>query len=181
MPLIGRTEEMKVLMAALESAIQGYGAVLLIEGEGGSGKTPSWRELMSSSKSAGFFKLISKAQQTQTTPLGVLREAVDEVIVRAEKSSPDECTRILRAIQNAAGESGGIVRRLSPGLQALLADVPDVPPLGMGALSKRDFIRPSPNFSRHSHNLLVPRFFKWMTYSGLMTEPSRSSAGLPER
>ncbi len=140
-PIVGRDEELATLFSVRAQALARQGSVLLIAGEGGSGKTRLVRELVRSQKSEDFLILTSKAKQGETVPFGPLREAIDALLSRLEKDSPSERKRITQALTTAAGDLAAIIRRLSPGLQKLFKDAKEIPPLDGNAEQERFYLK----------------------------------------
>ena len=128
-PLVGRATEMSSLGKYWAQARAGQGTMVQIEGEGGSGKTRLVRELIKIARSEGALILNGKAQQGERTPFGPLREALDNYLSSITKLPQDQQAPHLQRLKAAAGDFGGIVKRLSRSLQNLFADARDLPPL----------------------------------------------------
>ncbi|HEY8207633.1 MAG TPA: protein kinase, partial [Myxococcaceae bacterium] len=128
-PLVGRATEMTSLGKYWAQARTKKGAMVQVEGEGGSGKTRLVRELIKMARAEGAVILTGKAQQGERTPFGPLREALDNYLSSLLKLPQDVQGPALQKIKAAAGDFGGIVKRLSRSLQNLFADARDLPPL----------------------------------------------------
>ncbi len=153
LPLFGRSEEFKTILKTFDQARDGKGSVLLIEGEGGSGKTRIVRELLSSKKSEGYFILGGKAKQGEAIPFGPLREALDNLLSHAQRKSETDQAKIYDGLRAAAGDFAAIVRRLSPALQNIFKDVQDIAPLDGNAEQERFYLKIAEFF------LALPNFF----------------------
>lgn len=136
-PLVGRISEMASVKHAWQRASNGFGGIIQVEGEGGSGKTRLIRELLQIARDEGALVLAGKAQKSERTPFGPLREAIDELIARLKHSSPAEWEAGRQKLLLAAGDVPGIVKRLSKSLEASFGAVPDVPPLEADAEQER--------------------------------------------
>jgi serine phosphatase RsbU (regulator of sigma subunit) len=127
LPIAGRDRELAILSRRWEAALEGRGALVQVEGEGGSGKTRLIREIVRKARAADVLVLAGKAQQLERNPLGPLREAIDDHVYRVQKG--DAAEQALARIRAAAGEFGAIVRRLSRPLERVLEDAAEVRPL----------------------------------------------------
>jgi serine/threonine protein kinase/serine phosphatase RsbU (regulator of sigma subunit) len=123
---VGRNEERLAIEAAGKQALKSHGGILIVEGEGGSGKSRLLREAFTSASGANFVTLSAKAKQGEDTPFGPLREALDDFLERAQRN---QNSSLLEGVRQAAGDLGGIVGRLAPQLQKLLANAPEIPQL----------------------------------------------------
>ncbi|HYV49281.1 MAG TPA: protein kinase, partial [Myxococcaceae bacterium] len=128
-PLVGRATELQSLGKCWAQARAGQGAMIQMEGEGGSGKTRLVRELIRVARAEGGLVLSGKAQQGERTPFGPLREAIDGYLAQIMKLPQEQQGPSLQRIKAAAGDFGGIVKRLSRSLETLFAEARDLPPL----------------------------------------------------
>ncbi len=135
--LVGREQELNTIIAQRNKIFEGHGSALLIEGEGGSGKSRLVREFLDLPHDKKIFVMAGKAKKNESIPLGPLREAIDDILSRARRSSEIEQKRIFQGIISAAGDFAGIIRRLSPGLQIIFHDAKDIPPLDGNAEQER--------------------------------------------
>src|SRR5688572_9721301 len=78
LPFVGGRAERGRLATAWAAARAGRGGALQIEGEPGSGKSRLCAELVGSVRDEGALVLTGKAQQGERSPLGPLREALDD-------------------------------------------------------------------------------------------------------
>ena len=136
-PLVGRTSEIASLKRAWLRATTGFGGIVQVEGEGGSGKTRLLRELQQTARDAGALVLSGKAQKVERTPFGPLREALDEHLARLRRGPAAAWEDARKKLLDAAGEYPGIVKRLSKSLEAAYGPVPDIPPLEADAEQDR--------------------------------------------
>src|SRR5262249_30182704 len=120
-PLVGRATEITALGKYWSQARAGQGAFIQIEGEGGSGKTRLIRELIKLAKSEGALILSGKAQQGERTPFGPLRESLDSYLSALSRKPAEQQQAGIAQIRAAAGDFGGIVKRLSRALEPILA------------------------------------------------------------
>jgi serine phosphatase RsbU (regulator of sigma subunit)/tRNA A-37 threonylcarbamoyl transferase component Bud32/tetratricopeptide (TPR) repeat protein len=128
-PLVGRATEMSALGKYWAQAREGHGNMVQMEGEGGSGKTRLIRELIRTARGEGALVLSGKAQQGERTPFGPLREALDGYLSTLNRLPQEQQAPALQKLKAAAGEFGGIVKRLSRSLEPVFLDAPDLPPL----------------------------------------------------
>jgi serine phosphatase RsbU (regulator of sigma subunit) len=136
-PFVGRVSEMASVKRAWERASKGFGGIVQVEGEGGSGKTRLIRELLQIARGTQALVLAGKAQKSERTPFGPLREAIEEHVARARRGAPAEWEAERKKLLQAAGEVPGIVKRLSKSLEASFGPVPDIPPLEPDAEQER--------------------------------------------
>lgn len=141
LPFVGRNEELATVLEVRAQTCAGKGSVLLIAGEGGSGKTRLVRELLGAPSHERLFVLSGKAKRGEAIPFGPLREAIDDAISRSSKSQAAEREALISGFREAAGDLGGIVRRLSPSLHAVFSDAREIPPLEGNAEQERFYLR----------------------------------------
>ncbi len=117
--LVGRTDEMRLLRTAWNAAAAGSGAVVLISGEAGIGKTRLSDEIAAVAESTGGTVVRSRCYETERSLF--LQPAVDAITTAVQVLPPDR-TRA------AAGEWSGVLATLVPGAAGVLA-----PTDGVGA------------------------------------------------
>ena len=115
--LVGRDVELRKLQEAWLAALDGQPQFRLVTGEPGAGKSRLVRELIRHVRGRGGLALVARGTPDPPTPLGAIREAIDEWLRRIPAPESDEARRIVR---EAAGSASPIVARLSPALRALL-------------------------------------------------------------
>jgi len=183
-PLVGRTEEIAALTTAWERAKSGRGSIVQIEGEGGSGKTRLVRELVARVRSAGGAVLSAKAQQVERAPFTVFRAAIDDLVASVQR---DEVARerVFRAIREAAGDFGAIVRRLTPSLDRVLEDAPQLRTLEPAVEQERFYDKVAEFFCELARRLgptvLVVDDVQWLDEgsAGLLRQIDRDIDGAP--
>ncbi len=149
--LVGRDAEQEALRAAWARARAGHGAVLQLEGEGGSGKTRLVRELIRWAQQEGALVLGGKAQQSETVPLGPVREALDELATAVTRPQPPGGRDELALLREAAQETAGVMSRLSRGLaRALNPDDPGKGAADADAEKERFYGRIADFFERYA-------------------------------
>ncbi|HLL83716.1 MAG TPA: AAA family ATPase, partial [Longimicrobium sp.] len=100
----------------------GKGTAVLVEGEGGSGKTRLIRELIAQARASKALVLTCKCQEADHVPFAPLREAVDDYISRVLRMKPADREQAVERLKKAAGVYAPLVRRLSRGLEVVLKD-----------------------------------------------------------
>ncbi|MBA3531897.1 MAG: AAA family ATPase, partial [Ardenticatenales bacterium] len=125
LPLIGREEELAQLRRQWQETRRGKGSVVLVEGEGGSGKGRLVQEFLRDLREAGTLILAGKSVQANPVPFALLREAVESHLRRLRRLPEAERVSAEAEIRAAAGEFAPLLKRLSPGLAALLKEIPD--------------------------------------------------------
>jgi serine phosphatase RsbU (regulator of sigma subunit)/tetratricopeptide (TPR) repeat protein len=125
-PLVGRIPELTRLSGRMERALKGQGFMALVEGESGLGKTRLCEETLRVANDAAVPVLSGKATQHDRVPYGPLRDAIEGFALELRRVSAPERERRTKAIVNAAGSFGAIVRRLSRALDPILANAPPV-------------------------------------------------------
>lgn len=155
LPLVGREGELEALLRAFEVARRGQFAAVLIEGEGGSGKTRLAREVIRTAEGVGALILSGKCNELETVPFGPLREAADQLAARILRMPEDEQALATERVRRAAGEWAPLVRRLSVGLARLLGPTGEIRPLEPNAEQQR-FYEAIAGFFRNLASLTRP-------------------------
>jgi serine/threonine protein kinase/serine phosphatase RsbU (regulator of sigma subunit)/tetratricopeptide (TPR) repeat protein len=124
-PLVGRDAELELLRSGVQKAAAGRGCLIQVEGEGGSGKTRLTQEILSSNEAQHFLVLKGKCQQAEVSPLGVLRQALDEYVLRINNKPEEERKTEIEKIRQAAGDGSAVLKRVSRGMAQIFEDVPD--------------------------------------------------------
>src|SRR5262245_63155735 len=115
-PFVGRTAELARLGQRLRDARAGYGAVVLLEGEAGIGKTRTLEELGETARADGATVLWGRCYEGEAArPYGSFAEALTEYVRRA----PAEILRTDLGLGAAA------LTRLVPELRERLPDLPE--------------------------------------------------------
>lgn len=140
-PLVGRTVEMTAMTEIRNHFLRGQGSVLLVSGEGGSGKTRLLRETLLAPSPTPFMVLQGKAKQGEKVPFGAIRDAIEDLTAAALRGQEKSHKRVIDAIRDAAGDLAGIIRRLSPSLHGILHDAREIPPLDGNAEQERFYLK----------------------------------------
>ncbi|MGA2131117.1 MAG: protein kinase [Bryobacteraceae bacterium] len=121
-PLIGRDQERAELVHLLDGAIAGHGALVLIGGEAGVGKTHLTRAILAEAEQRGCLALKGHCSEMEGAPPYV---PFIEILEYSARVAPHESFR--QAIGDAAPE----VAKLMPELRRMYPDIPapvDLPP-----------------------------------------------------
>lgn len=125
-PLAGRSRELALVEAAWHDVVQGNGTILVVEGEGGTGKTRLVRQLLSQVAARETLVLSAKSNKGTALPFAPLRTAIDGYLLHVE-SRPSSLREVLwQRLRSAGGEAAPLLKRLSPALSRVFHDVPDV-------------------------------------------------------
>jgi class 3 adenylate cyclase/tetratricopeptide (TPR) repeat protein len=126
---IGRDEERAQLRRLMENAAGGSGALVLIGGEPGVGKTRLAAEISEEAALRGFLAFTGRCYESEGTPPYI---AFTEILEAARRSVPAEPFR------EALGESAAEVARIVPELRTLFPDIP--PPLELPPEQERHYL-----------------------------------------
>ncbi len=119
-PIVGRETEQAELLRLLDQAIRGRGAVVLLSGEPGVGKTRLAEEQMVEARGRGMTALIGRCYETEgALPYIPFVEMLEEAV----RTFPPE------ALQEALGDSAPEVAKLMPELRRTFPDIPPPPEL----------------------------------------------------
>ncbi|MGH2371393.1 MAG: BREX system ATP-binding domain-containing protein, partial [Chloroflexota bacterium] len=100
-PLVGRRRELQVITTLLEAATRGRGAVLLVEGEAGIGKTRLAQELLRRARQRGYVALAGGAYEHEgRLPYGPFVEAMRAAL----RASPELESHVPAALGPAIPE-----------------------------------------------------------------------------
>lgn len=121
-PLIGREQEHELLQRLWGEVAEGQGRVLLVRGPAGSGKSRLVREWFLRPPDVNELLLYGKCAPSDTTPLGPLRQAVEDWLVRNERLGGEWRQRADERVREAAGDTGAVLRTFSPRLARILQD-----------------------------------------------------------
>ena len=117
---IGREAERAELRRLLDQAARGHGALAIIGGEPGVGKTRLAEELAADACQRGFTALIGRCYEMAGAPPYT---PFVEVLEAAARSFPPE------ALRSALGDSASEAAKLMPELRRLFTDIPPPPEL----------------------------------------------------
>ena len=122
LPLIGRRAELDELRACWQQTARGRGAVALVEGAPGQGKSRLVRELLASLRREGALVLSGKVVRGNPVPLACLRDAVEAHLVRIARLPANERADAEEPVRRAALEAAGMAATFSPLLGELVAE-----------------------------------------------------------
>jgi class 3 adenylate cyclase/tetratricopeptide (TPR) repeat protein len=128
-PFVGREAERADLRRLLDQSIRGQGALVMIGGEPGVGKTRLAEELMAEARQRNMTALIGRCYEMEGAPPYV---PFVEMLEAAARMFPPE------ALRNALGDSAPEVAKLMPELRRLFPDIP--PPLELPPEQERRFL-----------------------------------------
>lgn len=95
---VGRTQERRALLAAIEGAIRNKGCVLAVDGPGGIGKTRLLEEVADSARWRGATVIWGRAgQRPVMSPLAPLAEAVGTALEAPAQPRSKPCCRLKRS------------------------------------------------------------------------------------
>lgn len=115
-PFVARGEERARLSRALESAHQGSGALFLIRGEAGVGKTRLVEEAAGEARRLGFRVLTGRSVDQQGAPPYL--PTIEHLEEAARQVSPE-------AFRQTLGDNAAEIAKLMPELRARYADIPE--------------------------------------------------------
>ena len=114
-PFVGRTEQLDRLSARLSEAVKGRGAVAMLRGEPGIGKTRTLEEFADRARHQGAVVLQGSCYDGEWhPPYGPFAEA----ILGYAREAPDRFT-------DAIGKRAPILARIAPALHDTLGDIPE--------------------------------------------------------
>jgi DNA-binding CsgD family transcriptional regulator/tetratricopeptide (TPR) repeat protein len=113
-PFVGRTHELRTLVALIPLRPGETRRVALVAGEAGSGKSRLIRELAQQAAGQGALVLYGGCDAVVRTPYRPFAEALDQLV---RTLAPDE-------LQGALGAAGGELRRLVPDLEHRIPGLP---------------------------------------------------------
>ncbi len=119
-PFVGRESERAELRRLLNQAAKGQGALAMIGGEPGVGKTRLAEELMAEARQRGMTALIGHCYEREGAPPYI---PFVEIVEAGARLFPPETLR------DALGESAPEVAKLMPELRRLFPDIPSPPEL----------------------------------------------------
>ncbi|MFH2006359.1 MAG: diguanylate cyclase [bacterium] len=128
--LIGRNGELEALQRNWERAARGRGAVVIVEGEAGLGKSRLVRELIARVRSAGRLALVGRCSSAAPLPFAPLRGLVAQMLNRRLRLTPEKRRAAEERLRVAAGDAAPLLARFDTRLAAVLGDVSEMPQLG---------------------------------------------------
>jgi predicted ATPase/class 3 adenylate cyclase len=115
-PLVGRGPERARLLQAVEHARNGAGALVLLVGEAGVGKTRLVEEMAAEAKRLGLRVLIGRCVDQQGAPPYL--PTIEHIEEAARQVAPE-------VLRQALGENAPEIAKLMPELRVRYADIPD--------------------------------------------------------
>ena len=112
-PLVGRQAEQGTLAGCLQAAAGGQGALVLLGGEPGVGKTRLAEELLSAAQAAGMLALTGRCYEAGTSPFAPFAEMFDQLL----REVPADSLRL------ALGDDAPDLARLLPRMRRLWPDI----------------------------------------------------------
>ena len=122
-PYVGRESERAELMGFLDRAIAGQGALVMIGGEPGIGKTRIAEEIAAEGVKRGMLALTGRCYETETAPPYIPFVEILETAARGATRS--------EALRDALGDVAGDIARIVPELRRMFPDIPrpvELPP-----------------------------------------------------
>ncbi|MEE9286423.1 MAG: AAA family ATPase [Dehalococcoidia bacterium] len=119
-PFVGREAERADLWRCLDQAAKGRGALVMIGGEPGVGKTRLAEELMAEARQRGLLTLTGHCYEMEGAPPYI---PFVEIVEASARVVPPE------ALREALGDSAPEVAKLMPELRRLYPDIPATPDL----------------------------------------------------
>lgn len=118
--LVGRQADLSALRSEWERARSGRGAVVVVSGSPGSGKSHLVRSLADEVRAEGALVLTGKCDRDDAAPLDALRTAIEASIERLVGLAPDERRRFVDGLASTLDLAVGLLPALSPALAAAL-------------------------------------------------------------
>ncbi|MBS1854073.1 MAG: protein kinase [Acidobacteria bacterium] len=128
-PLIGRDKERDELFHHLDEAMAGRGALVLIGGEAGIGKTHLARKILAEAGRRGALPVVGHCHEAEGAPPYI--PFIEMLEYSARLAPPD-------ALRYAIGDSASEVARLMPELRRMFPDIP--PPAELPPEQQRRFL-----------------------------------------
>ncbi|HEX2240025.1 MAG TPA: AAA family ATPase [Actinomycetota bacterium] len=129
-PYVGREAEKAELLRLMEKAVAGQGAVVMIGGEPGVGKTRLAEEILAEAAKRGMLGLVGHCYETESAPPYVAFVEILESAARGAARS--------EALREALGDVAGEIARIVPELRRLFPDIP--PPLELPPEQERRYL-----------------------------------------
>ncbi|MFN2524763.1 MAG: AAA family ATPase [Actinomycetota bacterium] len=129
-PYVGRQSERAELLRLVEKAASGQGAVAVIGGEPGVGKTRLTEEAVAEATKRGMLGLIGHCYETESAPPYVAFVEILESAARGAARS--------EALREALGDVAGEVARIVPELRRIFPDIP--PPIELPPEQERRYL-----------------------------------------
>jgi len=122
LPLVGRGAELDELRKCWDRTARDRGAVALVEGAPGQGKSRLVRELLADVRGDGVLALSGKVVRGNPVPLACLRDALEAHLVRIARLPETQRADAEEPIRRAAINAAGMAAAFSPLLGALVGE-----------------------------------------------------------
>ena len=123
--LVGRDTELAQLRGQWVTAREGRGAIALVEGRPGGGKSRLVREVVAGAAADAGHVLRGKCVGDNRVPLAPLREALDEHVRSLTRMSDRRSGELISRLRTAAGGDARLLAAGWPGLAEVLGVAPD--------------------------------------------------------
>lgn len=119
-PFVGRAAQLKRLTARFDEACHGRGAIVMLRGEPGIGKTRTLEEFADHARQRGALIMRGACYDGEwQQPFGPFAEAITEY---AQSIPASDLITLL-------GKRAGTIARIAPAVREMLTDIPEPPPL----------------------------------------------------
>lgn len=121
-PLVGRDAELAILNEIWDKAKAGKGGFVVVEGEGGNGKSRLIQEALIRIKSDTQYVFKGKCQKIQNgIPFFPFREGFDDFLMQPRESA--ESQKFVELMKKAAGQDAEIIRIMSRGFEKVFEGI----------------------------------------------------------
>ncbi|MBN1171543.1 MAG: diguanylate cyclase [Micromonosporaceae bacterium] len=140
--LIGRREEVDLLLSRWNGAVAGHGGLVLVKGPPGIGKSRLVRELTSRVLTTGIARWYARGFRDNAAPFALLRNVIDDHLRWAQRLPDPARAAALSRARAAAGDAGVILAQISPAM-AMMLGLPEPVAIPTGAGQAKGFDDPS--------------------------------------
>ncbi|HUG85297.1 MAG TPA: diguanylate cyclase [Euzebya sp.] len=120
LPLIGRDDELRTLVAKWVDARAGFGSVAHVEAPSGAGKSRLVRELVTRVQGDGALVLQGECEADNPVPFAALRRGIDQHVREIGRLPQAEQHAARNRLRAAAGKNADVLAELAPGLAEAL-------------------------------------------------------------
>jgi serine/threonine protein kinase len=136
--LHGRAAERAKLGALVDETVVGRGALAVLRGPMGAGKSRLLQEAADAVRSRGGLVLRTKGREGDLSiPMGGARRLLDDLSAAVEGQPAAERDALLDRVRKATGRQGALLRPFGPLLERCFADAPEPPPLDEAVAHQR--------------------------------------------